>query len=365
MIIKEIIEILEIQAPPILQETYDNIGLITGVNSQKCTGVLCTLDATESVIEEAIQQNCNLIVAHHPIIFGGLKKINGHNYVERAIIKAIKHDIAIYAIHTNLDNIINGVNGKIADLLGLINRQILQPKQQMLCKIVTFVPMEHAEKIKHSFFESGAGQIGLYSECSFSIEGTGTFKAGVGASPFVGIIGKREEVREAKVEVVCPVWRKDKVLRALIEAHPYESVAYDIIKLENTENEIGSGLIGMLPKPVNTKEFFETIKQTFGLSVIKHTNIISETIQSVAICGGAGSFLTSKAIARRADIFLSADFKYHEFFDADDKIIIADIGHWESEHFTIDLLVDILKANFPTFAIQKSKSRTNPVYYFA
>ncbi len=364
MHIKEIIEILELHADPSIQESYDNCGLITGLPNQQCTGVLCTLDATEVVIEEAIKLHCNLIVAHHPIVFNRLKKLNGNNYVERTVIKAIKNDIAIYAIHTNLDNTITGVNGKIADLLGLLNKQILLPKQGMLCKIATFVPNEYAEKLKNTLFEYGAGQIGLYSECSFSMKGVGTFKAEEGADPFVGISGKRHEEKEAKVEVVCPVWKKDAVIKAMIAAHPYESAAYDIIKLENIGESFGSGIIGNLPTPVPTTEFLDKIKKIFGLKLIRHTEIITETVQKIALCGGAGSFLTCRAIAQGADIFLSADFKYHEFFDADEKIIIADIGHWESEQFTIDLLVDILKANFPTFAIQKSKSRTNPVHYF-
>lgn len=364
MKISEIIQLLEQIAPASFQESYDNAGLLTGNANWDCTGILCTLDATEDVINEARQKNCNLVVAHHPIIFSGLKKITGRNYVESTVITAIKNDIAIYAIHTNLDNVITGVNNKIADKLELINRKILAPKQGQLMKLFTFVPIAHSEKVRAAIFEAGAGNIGNYSECSFNAEGTGTFKAGQGTNPFAGETGKRHEEKEIKMEFIYPVYLQQAIISAMIKTHPYEEVAYDVVPLGNEYLQVGSGLIGDLATPVSEEQFLSSLKKTFGLSVIKHTKLLKKVISKVALCGGAGSFLINRAIAAGADIYITADIKYHEFFDANDKLVIADIGHWESEQFTIELLFDIIQFKFPTFAVLKTETRTNPVYYF-
>lgn len=364
MKIAEIINHLESIASPTVQEDYDNAGLLTGQSVWECTGILCTLDATEAIVEEAKTRNCNLIVAHHPIIFRGLKKINGKNYVEKTIINAIKNDIAIYAIHTNLDNIITGVNHKIADKLGLQNRQILLPKENMLMKLYTFVPADHAEKVRAALFNAGAGSIGNYNECSFNAEGKGTFKAGEGTNPFVGEKNIRHEENETKIEVILPFYLKNKIITALLQAHPYEEVAYDIIMLVNDFGNTGSGLTGELRQGLSEADFLNLLKEAFGLSVIRHTQLLQKPVKKIAVCGGAGSFLINKAIATGADFYITADVKYHEFFDADGKIVIADIGHWESEQFTIELLHDILQVKFPNFAVLKTKSRTNPVHYF-
>ena len=364
MKIAEVAQLLEKTAPLSYQENYDNAGLLTGDADQTCTGILCTLDATEAVIYEARRRNCNLVIAHHPIIFGGLKKITGRNYVESTVINAIKNDIAIYAIHTNLDNVIKGVNDKIADKLELINRKILAPKTAQLMKLFTFAPIEFAERVRSAIFEAGAGHVGNYSECSFNAEGTGTFKAEEGTKPFVGEIGKRREEREIKMEFIFPAYLQRQIVSAMIKAHPYEEVAFDIVVLANEDLQIGSGLVGELSTPITEEQFLQQVKKTFGLSVIKHTKLQDKPIKKVALCGGAGSFLISKAIAVNADIYITSDVKYHEFFDANEKIVIADIGHWESEQFTVDLLFDIIKVKFPTFAVLKSEERTNPVYYF-
>jgi len=363
MKIAEIIHTLEQVAPPAYQENYDNAGLLTGNASWDCTGIICALDATEEVINEARQKKCNLIVAHHPIIFGGLKKITGRNYVEQAVITAIKNDIAIYAIHTNLDNVIKGVNDKIADKLGLIKRNILAPKSSLLMKLYTFVPLQHAERVRSAIFEAGAGHIGNYSECSFNAAGTGTFKGGTGTHPYVGNVGQRHEEQEIRIETIFPAYRQKSVVEALIKSHPYEEVAYDLVPLANPYLQIGSGLAGELPAPVAEEQFLTELKNTFNLKVIRHTKLLGKPIQKIALCGGAGSFLTSAAIGFGADIYITSDVKYHEFFDANDKLIIADIGHWESEQFTVDLLFDILQGKFPTFAVLKTEVRTNPVYY--
>ena len=364
MTIANIIAELEQFAPPSYQESYDNSGLLTGNATWQCSGVLCTLDATEAVVLEAIAQGCNLIVAHHPIIFSGLKKITGKNYVEQTIITAIKNDVAIYASHTNLDSVLQGVNGKIADAIGLVNQQILAPKQQSLVKLFTYVPLNYVNIVRDAIFNAGGGNISNYSECSFSVEGIGTFKAADGANPFVGSIGKRHEEKEMKLEVILPSYLSSKVVVALQAAHPYEEVAYEIINLSNTFTTVGSGIIGKLPEPINELDFLNYIKKIFNLKVIKHTNLLGKPIQNVAICGGAGSFLIGNAKDAKADIYITSDIKYHEFFDAENQLVIADIGHWESEQFTPDLLIDILKSKFPTFAVLKSEVITNPVSYF-
>ena len=363
MIIGEIIQHLETFAPPSLQESYDNAGLIVGESAAECTGIITCLDCSEAVIEEAMSKNCNLIVAHHPIIFRGLKKLNGKNYVERTIIKAIKNDIAIYAIHTNLDNVKKGVNKKIAEKIGLKNLEILQPKENILKKLITFAPIDKAEDLRNALFAAGAGQLGKYSECSFNSEGTGTFKPEEGADPFVGEIGTRHEEKEMKIEVIFPAYLEQKIIRAMIQAHPYEEVAYDIISLENYFSEVGSGMIGNLEKPVDKKDFLQMIKTAFGLKVIRHTGLSGKKVQKVAICGGAGSFLIPLAVSNKADAYITSDIKYHEFFDAE-TMLLLDIGHYESEQFTIDLLYEILKDKFPNFALRKTEVNTNPVNYF-
>lgn len=364
MKIKNIVVCLETLANPGLQESYDNVGLLTGKDNWECSGIICTLDATEDVIAEAIAKGCNLVVAHHPIIFGGLKKINGNNYVERTIIAAIKNDIAIYAIHTNLDNVLHGVNNKIADRLGLINRNILLPKSGLVSKLHFYVPLNYAAKVRDAIFSVGAGEIGNYSENSFSTAGVGTFKGNSLSQPFIGKQGERATVEEQKIEIIFPNWLQNKVINALKAAHPYEEVAYEIVPTANKLQTVGSGLTGLLPEPMDAVHFLHMLKNSFDLQVVRHTNLLDKPIQKVAVCGGAGSFLLPQAIQAGADIFITADMKYHEFFDADQRLVIADIGHWESEQFTVELLIEVLQQNFPTFAVLKSEVKTNPVQYF-
>jgi dinuclear metal center YbgI/SA1388 family protein len=364
MKIKEVTSFLESLAPVSLQESYDNAGLLTGDENAECTGTLISLDATEEVIKEAISKNCNLVISHHPVIFSGIKKITGNNYVGRAVIAAIKNDISLYAIHTNLDNILQGVNGKIAAMLDLKNTEVLSAKSGVLKKLYTFIPVESVEKVRQAIFEAGAGHIGNYSECSFNAEGYGTFKAGEGADPFVGLPGQLHTEKEIRVEVIFPAWLQNKVVQNMLAAHPYEEVAYDIISIENNSSAIGSGLIGKLENPEDEIPFLSRLKNNFGVSVIKHTPLLNRPIQKVAVCGGAGSFLITKALAAGADIFITSDIRYHDFFEANGRMIIADIGHYESEQFTINLLQNILEQKFPTFAVLKTEVNTNPVCYF-
>jgi len=364
MKIAEILHCLECMADPALQENYDNTGLLTGNPVWECPGVLVTLDATEEVVEEAAALNCNLIVAHHPIIFHGLKKITGRNYVEKTVISAIKKDIAIYAIHTNLDNILAGVNGRMADRLGLVDRKIISPRPGSLRKIYTFAPLDYAEKVRAALFEAGAGHIGNYSETSFNSEGSGTYKAGSEASPFLGKKGERHTEKETRVEVIFPSYLQQKVIKALLEAHPYEEVAYDVVSLGNADQSVGSGLWGRLPEKMKEQAFLAFVRERFQLPLIRHTRLNDRAVENVALCGGAGSFLIFNALSLAVDFFITSDIKYHEFFEANDQMVIADIGHFESEQFTVELIHDKLREKFPNFAVLKSGVKTNPVHYY-
>ncbi|HET6255628.1 MAG TPA: Nif3-like dinuclear metal center hexameric protein [Puia sp.] len=365
MDISEVISHLEALAPPVYQEHYDNSGLLTGSGNWGCTGVLATLDVTEEVVMEAVARGCNLVVAHHPIIFGGLKKITGRNYVERVVIAAIRHDIGIYAIHTNLDNMMaGGVNGRIADMLGLERRRVLAPREGVLLKLSCFVPVGYLEAVRSAIFAAGGGHIGGYSECSFGVEGLGTFKGGEGTQPFVGQQGSRHTEPEARLEVVVPVHLSRGVVEAMITAHPYEEVAYDLAPLANVHNGIGAGLVGELPEEAGEEALLERLCGVFGVRVVRHTRLTGRPVKRVAVCGGAGSGFISNALSVEANFYITSDVKYHEFFDANDRLVIADIGHFESEQFTIDLLVDVLREKFSNFAVLKSASRTNPVHYF-
>lgn len=363
MKIVDIVTCLEKWAPPVLQESYDNAGLLTGDAAAECTGVLCCLDVTESVVREAVDKGCNLIAAHHPLIFGSLKRLSGGTGVERTLINAIKHDIAIYAIHTNLDNVIDGVNGKMASVLGLVNGRVLLPKSDTLKKLICFVPLEHTEAVRQALFSAGAGHIGHYSECSFSTHGEGTFKAGAGTRPFVGQEGSRHTEKEERLEVIYPFYLERQLLQALHGAHPYEEVAYDLVPLSNQHQGLGAGWVGELSEPLPEVTFLERLRERFKAAVVRHSPLLGKPIRSVALCGGSGSFLISKALSAGADLFLTADLKYHDFFLADGRLVLADIGHFETEQFTIDLLSEHLAEKFPNFAVLKTSIHTNPVNY--
>ena len=363
MKLKEIIGYLEQIAPPAYQESYDNSKLLTGSKSWDLTGVLITLDSTEAVVDEAIQTGCNLIIAHHPIVFGGLKSFTGKNYVERTIIKALKHDIAIYAIHTNLDNVLTGVNRRICEKIGLKNLKILAPKENTLSKLIAFVPKDNIQSVLSALHDAGAGDIGNYSHCSFSTSGTGTFLPSDQANPAVGSQGKLESVQEEHLELIFPSWKKSVILKALKNSHPYEEVAYYMQALNNENQEVGSGMVGELEDAMDADDFLPYLKEKMALNCIRYTKKTSEKVKKIAVCGGAGRFLLPKAINSRAQIFISADFKYHEFFDADNQIQIADIGHYESEVFTKELIYDLLKEKFSNIAVNLSKIVTNPINY--
>lgn len=365
MTVRDIAAAIEAVAPPAYQESYDNCGIQVGNPADEVTGVLITLDVTEAIVDEAIARGCNMIVAHHPLIFSGLKKIMGRNYVERVVRMAIKNDITIYAAHTNLDNVHTGVNAKIAEKLGLVNTRILSTKSDLLTKLHTYVPLNAADKVRDALFAAGAGQISDYAECSFNTQGTGTFRPGENTNPTIGDTGgPRERVEEMKIEVLIYRHNQARILAALHASHPYEEVAYELVPLSNRASNIGSGMIGALTRAMKPEEMLAHIKSSMNVECIRHTAFGGKNIEKVALCGGSGSFLLNEAIAAGADIFITADYKYHQFFDAEGKIIIADIGHYESEQFTSEIFADILRKKYPNFAVLLSNLSTNPVKYF-
>ena len=364
MQIKEVIQFLDAWAHPSLQESYDNAGLLTGNPEWEVKGILVSLDCTEEIIKEATLRNCNLVIAHHPIVFKGLKKFTGRNYVERTLIGAIKQDVALFAMHTNLDNVPDGVSRKMASLMGLINGRVLSPMDSILRRLSVYVPTNFIDSVSNALFAAGAGKLGNYSECGFQVEGTGSFKPLEGADPFVGKPGERHYEKEAKLELVFPSFLKKRVMEALRKSHPYEEVAYGIFQMENEEGYTGAGIIGEFEKPITESQLLDLLCNVFKIPVVKHTSFIGKSIKKVALCGGAGSFLLATAINQGADAYITSDIKYNEFFDADNRILLADIGHYESEQFTMDLIIDKLTANFPNFAVLKTGSCTNPVRYF-
>lgn len=365
MKIRELTDHLEWIAPLDYQEPYDNAGLLVGSPEKEVNQALLSLDCTEAVVDEAIATGCDMIISHHPIVFNGLKRFNGNTYVERVIMKAIKHDVALYAIHTNLDNVMGGVNGKIAERLGLRDTRILSPKAELLRKLVVFAPTGHGERVREALFAAGAGHIGRYDACSFNTTGYGTFRAREGAEPFVGQPGEHHHEEEQRIEVIYPATKERAVLRGLFETHPYEEVAYDIYRLQNDLPSVGSGLMGRLEKPLSESDFLGLLKKQLRAQVIRHTALRGRSVADIAVCGGAGGFLLSQAIREGADVFVTADYKYHEFFDAEGKIVIADVGHFESEQFTQQLLLEIIQKKFPTFAVRLTGVDTNPIKYYS
>jgi dinuclear metal center YbgI/SA1388 family protein len=363
-LLRDLTRYLDAWAPPVYQESYDNAGLIVGDPNVPVTGVLVALDTTEAVVDEAIARGCNVIVAHHPIVFKGLKKLNGKNYVERTVIKAIKNDVAIFAAHTNLDHVAGGVNFQIAARLGLQNVQILAPKTQTLSKLVVYVPEANVNAVLTALYETGAGRIGSYDHCSFRVGGVGTFRPLTGANPVVGSVGHDETVQELRLEVLLPTYLEGAAVRAMQQAHPYEVPAYDLYALNNPNQTVGAGAVGDLPEPLDERTWLQHLKTSMNAAVVRHTPLRGQPVRRVAVCGGAGSFLLGDALRAGADAFVTADYKYHEFFDAEGRIVICDIGHYESEVFTKDLIQQHLAQKFTTFAVILSETNTNPVSYF-
>ncbi|WP_424495018.1 Nif3-like dinuclear metal center hexameric protein [Salinimicrobium sp. GXAS 041] len=364
MQIKDITKAIEQLAPLPYAEGFDNVGLLTGTIDTEVTGVLVTLDTLETVVDEAIEKNCNLIVSFHPIIFSGLKKLTGSNYVERTVLKAIKNDIAIYAIHTALDNSFNGVNDMICEQLNLKNRKILIPQQESIKKLVTYVPKNEATKVREALFAVGAGSIGNYDHCSFNLEGLGSFRGNEDSNPSIGEKGSTHFEQETQLNITFPKHLQKLILKTLFENHSYEEVAYEITTLENTNQHIGIGMTGELEERMEETAFLELLKKTFHTGCIRHSKLLNKPIKKIAVLGGSGSFAIEHAKKADADMYITADLKYHDFYKAEEKLVLADIGHFESEQFTKSLLVSYLKKKFANFAVVLSNTDTNPIKYF-
>ncbi len=363
MIINEITKYLEQIAPLSYQENYDNSGLIVGNSQNEITGILISLDVTGSVLDEAISLGFNLIISHHPPIFFGLKKLINRNFTEKIVMKAIKNDISLYCGHTNFDNILNGINGRLGAKLKLKNVKILSPKMGELRKLITFVPESHGEKVRSALFLAGAGNIGNYDCCSFNAAGEGTFRGMENANPFVGEIGKIHFEKETKIEVIFPKYRQNSLIDALLKNHPYEEVAYDIFALENSCLREGSGVIGDLEEEVLDLEFLTFVKKSLNIPVLRHSKLLGKKVRRIALCGGAGAEFLSNAISQKADVFLTSDIKYHQFFEADDRIIFADFGHFESESVAREMFFELILQKFTEVSVKISEINTNSVNY--
>ncbi len=364
MLLQDINNSLNAAAPFSLQESYDNSGIQVGSPDQEVSKGLVCIDATLPVLQEAISKGCDLILCHHPLIFKGLKQLTGASETEKIIIEAIRHGIAIVAIHTNLDNTYTGVNHELGLRLGLKNLRILEPAKGLLKKLVTFCPTAHAEKVRAAIFEAGAGNIGDYDCCSFNLEGKGSFRAGESSNPFAGKINELHYEEEVRIETIFPSYLQSKILKAMLISHPYEEVAYDIYPLDNTFDKAGSGIKGNFNEPLPVKDFLDVLKETLNLPYLRHSSYTNKYIKNVALCGGSGSFLLHQAIKSGAHAFVTADVKYHQFFEAGNSILLIDAGHYETEQFTKDLLLKIINEKIANFATLISETDTNPVLYY-
>lgn len=361
--VKDILKEIEQYAPLPLQEDFDNAGVQVGDINQPVTGALLCLDVTEEVIDEALETECNLIISHHPLAFKSFKSLTGASYIERCLMKACKYDLVIYAAHTNLDNAVGGVNYRMAEIIGLQNVRILSPRQHALLKLVTFVPEASAEMVRTTLFNAGAGCIGNYDACSYNLAGEGTFRAQEGCHPFCGEIGDLHVEKEIRIETILPAFRKTALTRALLSVHPYEEPAFDFYPLDNTWGQAGSGVVGELPESEDELSFLQRVKDLFHVDCIKHSAFTGKQIREVALCGGSGAFLIKEAIAYGADVFITGEAKYNDFYDVEDRILLAVIGHYESEVCTKDIFYNIISKKFPTFAVHFSNVNSNPVKY--
>lgn len=361
--IKEIVDALEMFAPLPLQDGFDNAGLQVGLTDAEVTGVLLCLDVTEKVVDEAVASGCNLIVSHHPLIFSPLKRITGATYVERCVMKALSNGVAIYSAHTNIDNAPGGVNYRIAEKLGLQNLKILVPKENALLKLSVYVPVASADAVREALFAAGCGHIGNYDSCSYNVEGFGTFKAGEGAQPFCGTVGALHKENEVRIDTILPAYIKNRVIKALLAAHPYEEPAYDIYPLQNSWETVGSGVVGELPEATDERDFLLKIKDTFAAGCVRHTSLMGKKVKKVALCGGAGASFAGAALAAGADLYLTGEARYHDLFSYNGKMLVAFIGHYESEQFTMEIFKEIISAAHPNIKVKTTEVNTNPVQY--
>lgn len=363
MKLSELSSFLDSSLPLSFQEEWDNSGLQTGDPGMEISSALVALDVTEAVVEEAVRTGSNLILSHHPLIFSGIRKITGRSSTERIIMNSIRNNIAIYSAHTNLDMVSNGVSKKMALKLGLENISVLRTLKNKLQKLVTFVPEDHLGRVREAIFSAGAGVIGNYDLCGFTAGGTGSFRGGENTSPFTGEKGILHFEKELRFETIFYSHLKDRVIKALLAAHPYEEVAYDIYALENDNIDAGLGCTGEFPEPVDETVFLLKLKSVFGAEGIRYSKLTGRPVKKVALCGGSGASLLNDALKRGADAFVTADIKYHAFFEPENKLLLVDCGHYETEKFSVEILYDLIVKNFPNFAVRFSETNTNPINY--
>ena len=364
MVARDVVKIIESFAPLGLQESWDNSGLVIGDTGAVVTGVLLCLDVTEDIFYEARELGCNMIISHHPMVFSGMKKFTGNDLVSRMIRRGIKEDFIIYSAHTNLDQVLEGVSGAIADKIALKDKEILVPRQDDLLKLVCFIPEAHFDIVVEAIFSAGAGHIGHYDSCGFNVAGTGSFRADLDADPFIGKKGHLHYEPEKRFETIFPKHLQGDVVSALLTSHPYEEVAYDIYSLQNDNPAFGLGVVGNLTESLSEEAFLKFVKGVFATGCIRHTGFLNKEIKRVAVLGGSGSEFLKHAISRGADAYITADIKYHQFFDADKEILLLDIGHYESELVAIEVLNNLLLKKKTNFAVHLSKINTNPIKYF-
>ena len=364
MKIKNITSLLETWAPLSYAEDFDNVGLLVGNKENECTGVLITHDVSVTVVEEAIKKECQLIICFHPILFNGLKRITGRDYVEKTIVKAIENQIAIFALHTALDNHQHGISYQLGQCLGLENQHILLPQKDSLFQLTTYVPPADKDKVMNALHAAGAGKMGRYSYCSFSVEGEGRFLGDTNSNPTIGQPEKLTKTPEEMIRLLVPKHAKQNILNALQKSHPYEAVAYELVALQNENPTVGMGSLGKLPNPLPVDEFLSHVKKQLNIPYVRHTQTNKNNIETVAVLGGSGSFCIDPALAKGADALVTADLKYHDFFKAENQLLLVDAGHYETEHFTKKIIHQFLTKKIPNFAITLSEVNTNPVKYF-
>ncbi|MBP5687674.1 MAG: Nif3-like dinuclear metal center hexameric protein [Muribaculaceae bacterium] len=362
MKVKEITDAIEAVAPLYLQESWDNSGMQVGDQDSEVTGVVLCTDVREEIVDEAIERGANMIISHHPLLFRGLKKIVGRSYQERIVAKAIKNDITIYCAHTNMDSAVGGVNFKMAEKLGMTGVRVLDPQQGTQRKIVVFVPTEAVAMVEKAMCDAGAGRLGNYDNCTYSMNGEGHYRALDGAEPWAGKVGEKHSEPEVRLEVLVHKALCGRVVAAMIKAHPYEEPAFDIIALENGDKYAGLGVIGDV-EPQDARGFLEKVKNAFEVEAVRYSGNLDRQVRRVAMCGGAGADFIGLAMSQGADVYITGDMKYHEFQGNEERIILADIGHYESEHYTKEIFYDIISKKNPNFAVDFAKSEKNQVKY--
>lgn len=362
--LKTLLAGLEQWVPFVWQENYDNAGLILGDPNQQIRKALVCFDVTPEVVDEAVRNEADLILSHHPAIFKGIKRINPASRLGYMLKQSLCHDIAWCALHTNLDNTLSGVNSWLCEHLGLQEVRPLVPLQGIYGKLQVYVPEAYAEKLRQALAEAGCGAGTKYDTCSYTSRGEGRFRAGSQAHPFTGRIGELHCEAECKIECLYPLHKTRQVLDVLRTNHPYEEPAFDLLPLQNEAVEQGAGAIGILPETMQERELLDKLKELTGVHCIRHSGFQGRRIKKIALCGGSGGSFIANACGQKADVYITGDLKYHDFTDTEPGTWLVDIGHFESEKFAMELIFRFIRKNFPNFAVSISEQAKNPVSFY-